>query len=438
MDSDDAKARLMITLVATIAVMVIGLIVAPWIAHRNNQQVAERLSVKIAAADDSSVKVPLRQLDSLGEVAIEPLIAASASHRTTVATIARQIINEKLAALIAAGKTSSANRLDSESARTIELLAMALARRIHEYGPGGKQWAERLALSMIELTDKLPAHQTHLLLEHCSHVLTVVPPQGRRLGSLTNQTQQPVADQLAGIDVSLPNLDPLTRVSEKSLEHLARIQPRSPRQLPARQASPLPAPSRSTSTQVVESKKSALDWSAKPQVGASSKPPIASSLTKVVPGSKAVTLPDAEANMSGVVDIPPPNVMSARADALRRQSMDALFLRLQKASFYEAGIIRSVLAERGLVEAEIELRLKLESPQAADRLRFLDDISRLPTASASRTFRWLLRDESGEVRLKALTALATTGHPDVAEIARELAINDEDPRVANLASQLLR
>jgi hypothetical protein len=52
--------------------------------------------------------------------------------------------------------------------------------------------------------------------------------------------------------------------------------------------------------------------------------------------------------------------------------------------------------------------------------------------------RWFVADEDAEVRLQALTLLATTGDPQLAEIARERAVDDADPRVAEFATKLLQ
>ncbi len=430
MTAEDGKSRLLKTTVATMVVALLGLMIAPTLIRWNNRQFANRLAARLAEADDTAVKVPLRQLDSLGDEAIEPLMVAATSQRVSVAAIARQIVEEKLAVISAARGFSATDRLDDESIQTIEALAVALAKHIHDFGPAGQQWGEGIALAMIELTDKLPAYQTYVLLESCSDVLTAVQPRGPMQRSLTRQTAQPPQDLLSQLDSGGPPLEPLTRASEKSLEYLARIQPGSP---PVRAPQ---APPAEASTLIVEPQDSSLEWSRRTRSDTKPQQSPAGSLTKVTPN--AVTKSPPTKSKAGVVDVPSPADMAAQTDSLRQLSNDELFLKLRQASFFHAGSIRKVLIERGLVEAEIELRLKLETPVETDRLRYIDEVSRLPTASARRTLRWLLEDQSGDVRLRALTALATTRHPEVVEIARELAVNDEDPRVANLASQLIR
>jgi hypothetical protein len=69
-----------------------------------------------------------------------------------------------------------------------------------------------------------------------------------------------------------------------------------------------------------------------------------------------------------------------------------------------------------------------------------DRVSKLPPAQARTLLRSLVVDptEDAETRLEALTLLATSGDPQLAEIARTRALEDADPRVADLALRILR
>jgi hypothetical protein len=109
-----------------------------------------------------------------------------------------------------------------------------------------------------------------------------------------------------------------------------------------------------------------------------------------------------------------------------------------EADKFEAGAIRTVLTERGLNATEVEMVAQIKSADEAGRMRLIDEVSRLPAAEARRLLRLLLSDPSGEVRLRALTALATANEPSLAKLARTIAVEDKDPRVAELASKLLR
>ena len=69
-----------------------------------------------------------------------------------------------------------------------------------------------------------------------------------------------------------------------------------------------------------------------------------------------------------------------------------------------------------------------------------DRVSELPPAQARALLHVLIADstEDAETRLQALTLLATSGDPQLAAIARQRALEDADPRVAELATRILR
>lgn len=442
MSTDDSTTRLMKTVVATFAMLVIGLLVAPTLSSWHSRHLAARLAQRIADTEDVAVKVPLRQLASLGETAIEPLIVAAASERAAVATIARQILDEKLAVWEIRVKSSETSTV---------IFASALAAHINEFGPAGKQWAERIALAMIDDSDNLPARQTDVLLGHCSQILAAVPPRGPRLRTLTTRTEIAALPAMAKLSAPEPKLEPLTQASEASLEIMARLQPRVPTEIQNQLTQVVPR-----SREAGGSASKPLDWSARSSVEFQTQSPLALSAPseKKLPKSKLTIAPkpphsskigssnigpgNIGSGNKGVVDIPTPQDMASRTATLRRLSSEELLLRLPEANFYEAGVLRAVLVERGFDDAELAVRQQLASSNVADRLRIVEDLSQLPATTAQNVLRWLLEDESGEVRLRALTALATTNAADLAELARELAVRDEDPRVAKLASRLMR
>jgi hypothetical protein len=71
-------------------------------------------------------------------------------------------------------------------------------------------------------------------------------------------------------------------------------------------------------------------------------------------------------------------------------------------------------------------------------LQLVEDLEVLPARTARRWLKELLSDELAEVRLEALTALATTNDPELVSIARELAVRDTDPQVADLATRIMQ
>jgi len=433
--SSDRKTQLAIVGATTIVMMLLVWLAAPSLTTWHRGQMAKQLAEQVAASKDSAVKVPLRQLASLGDPALGPLVIAASSQRATVSTIARQIIDEKLAAWRLLAEASAPQTVDRDVSNSTARLATTLAVHIDKFGPAGKRWVERLALALIELADTLPAQQSGTLLADCSEILASVPPRGPRLRTVTSLVEPNATRSPSALPAPQPRLEPLTQASEGSLEILARLRPTTSLEYRGRIAQ---GPPPETEAVVTETKlpASGLNWSKRRDANVQ-KPPTNLPVTtlEAIQGSPN-RQPDSAKNR--VTDIPTPQDMRIQTTTLRQLATVELLVRLHSARFYEAGVLHAVLKERGFTDAELALMQRLASPEVADRLRLVEDASTLPAAAARHLLQRLIDDKNADVRLRALTALATTNAPNLYELARELAVSDEDPRVAELASRLLR
>jgi len=427
MSSGDSIKRLTRAAATTAVMLFVVWQSAPTLMIWHRGYLANQLAAQVATAEDSKVKIPLRQMAQLGEPALEPLVVAAASQRAAVSAIARQILEEKLAVwqVLAKAYPAEANDLGRAPLK----LAAALATHIDQFGPAGKQWVEHLTLDMIDLADVLPAQQTGPLLADCSRILVAVPPRGPKLRTVAAVAEPTTT--APGLDAPQPKLETLTRTSEIAWAAQPQSHAESKFEFRSR-ATSLPPPNFATPAAPKST------WS--PTWDTQQAQPV--SLPKAAVNDLQVRvsdLPQVQAvQASKVIDVPTPQAMKNRAADLRELSSDELLQRLRDSDFYEAGIIRVILGERGFANGELVLRQRLASPNVADRLRVLEDLSALPAASARRLLHWLLEDQNADVRLKALTAIATTNDPGLADLARELAVSDEDARVSELASRILR
>ena len=139
-----------------------------------------------------------------------------------------------------------------------------------------------------------------------------------------------------------------------------------------------------------------------------------------------------------VIDVPSPQDVRINARAMREMSDQALVAKADASTSAEATAARQALRERGFSDGVLELTRQLESLSPRERRDALDRAAQLPPTDARKVLRWFVADEDAEVRLQALTILATTGDPKLAELARERAVEDADPRVAAFASELMR
>lgn len=429
MPATDSTTRLVIAIATAAVMMLVAWMIMPTVSYWQRARLANQLTAEIASAEDSAVKVPLRQLADLGVPAIEPLLIASVSQREAVASIARRILDEKMSAWQTAAKNDQETSNDHEYIDATTKLAKALSLHVDKLGPTGKQWAERLALAMIELSDSLPAQQSGPVLANCSRVLAKIPPRGPRLRTISALANSKRPTLPTALPSPQPRLEPFTRSSDRTLEKKQRF--RTNDSLRFQGGLTKVQPDVVTMSKPIASE---LNWARQPHstVAQQTLPPTDSTLSQKYEGANR------QAPIKRVTDVPTPQEMQDRAAKLREFSSKELLNRLQPADFYEAGIIRRVLNERGFDDAELALMQQLASPIVADRLRLVDDVSRLPATTAGRIIRKLVDDQDPEVRLRALTALATANAPNLTAIARELAVRDEDARVAELASRLLK
>lgn len=94
------------------------------------------------------------------------------------------------------------------------------------------------------------------------------------------------------------------------------------------------------------------------------------------------------------------------------------------------------LARRGFGVPDDELLRLLLSLSAADRIQLVDRVLATPGANAKAWLMMLADDADADVRLAAVTVMATSRDPELIEKAWQTAIHDRDPRVARLSERL--
>jgi hypothetical protein len=96
------------------------------------------------------------------------------------------------------------------------------------------------------------------------------------------------------------------------------------------------------------------------------------------------------------------------------------------------------LSWRGFSEVDLELARQLFSPDVAARKQLAMAVPRLASVDAARWLMWLAADPQPEVRLAAMTTLATTGDPVLLDRVEALARKDVDPQVQAIADQIAK
>jgi hypothetical protein len=397
---------------AMVAFMTAALFAAgPELVHREQLRFATTLSQRAFGQSELESLESVRRLQLMGLPAVEPLMKLAASQRAEIAEAAQTAIADQLAAW----EVKFAEHDDQEAfAEEIDALAAAIGNRYGELGAEGRQWADRLVRQLardavgmsgaggwraVTLYDRLLSAERPAVDSRQS------PPFPEADASLSKMTAGGAAEQATPVE-------PLTQTPHENL----LTQPPAPATEPAPSltAKPLPLPIAS-----LPAPEAAKPLSEAPK-------PLDGPLAEKSPTTSPVT------------DVPSPLDMRHSLQEYRRLSDRQLMAQLEAASRFEAAAMRKILAGRGYSDEMLTLTRELGKLPAPERLEAIERAATLPTSDARLLLRWFLADDDAEVRLQALTTLATSGDPKMAEIARRCAVEDADPRVADLASKLLK
>lgn len=102
----------------------------------------------------------------------------------------------------------------------------------------------------------------------------------------------------------------------------------------------------------------------------------------------------------------------------------------------EVQAIEHELARRGFGKLTTRLVRQFFSDDAEERMRLVDDLLAQPGTGAGAWLLLLAEDSDAEVRLFAVTLMATSNDGQLMEKAWQVALRDRDPRIADLAGRL--
>ncbi|QDT72932.1 HEAT repeat domain-containing protein [Lacipirellula limnantheis] len=380
------------------------------IGDRQRAHVAAALADRALTRSGRSLDAAIAELERLGAAGIEPLVGLAASQRSDVASAAQHAVGRMLT-------TWELEATESGDVKAFALravsLASALDARGDQFGAEGQRWANELARKLLVHSDQFSTSESWEILACCDHVL------GRPLLPLKKTTivaadlndkppgvaaPEPVSAPLPVQHDPPPDLPPSVRRTPRPLADITFVE------------SPMPL---AVVRRIPEHSHNGL------------RPPLR------LPDDGA-SPPASATNVGPVIDVPSPQEVRLSARALRDFTDRSLVTKAAEGVGAEAIAARQALRERGFVDGVLEFIEQVESLAPPARRGAIERAAQLPPADARQVLRWFVADEDAEVRLQALTILATTGDPKLAELARERAVEDVDPRVAEFASKLIR
>lgn len=382
------------------------------VGERQRHHVAAGLAERAQEARGPSLRATLSDLEQLGVAGIDPLMALAASQRQDLATSSQRTIDR----VLAAWEAQATEQGDVEAfAEQVVALASALDAHGGRFGAQGQRWANKLAQRLALHSDQFAAAASWEILACCDHVLSrPLLPQEKTISPRSATALVPPPPLAAK---AMPLAPPVV-VSSQPAPPRVEANPATVQRRPRADVAIVPPTlSGRRATDGASSNDNAL------------RPPL--------------RLPEQEERMPAVgsgevIDVPSPQEVRLQARAMRELSDRSLVAKADDRSTQVAASARKALRGRGFSERALQVVGRLEAMAPGERRESLDQAVQLPPADARQVLRWFVADEDPQVRLRALTILATTGDPKLAELARERAVEDDDPRVAAFASELMK
>lgn len=145
----------------------------------------------------------------------------------------------------------------------------------------------------------------------------------------------------------------------------------------------------------------------------------------------------------GSANVQPASSVEAAGRRTNEQSLETLrsvetmdLMRQLRETDGQATRARTELIRRGFTEVDIELARRLFDPDPAVRKRMARSLPGLRSVDAAVWLLPLCRDPDADVRMTAVTLMATTGDPGLLEQVEALARQDDDSRIRDLADQI--
>jgi hypothetical protein len=409
--------------------------------------VASHWQRQLAAASDEQVGVLVSRICALGDAGIPALVGLLGSRREVVARTAHLALVREMDRWESLGVDRASPKL--------AILAAALAEEAVHFGPTSRLEAARLTTRILLCPLDGDAVDRAAVLADCQQVLraTTVPrrlAEDRRLldrlryvepgeaesenpNAATRAAPGSIARNGALAPVPMGHLPALPggglpietfpgHLADEPGDRVAQLRREQPRRLasepPARPLNPLRQPRRFR-----QEPEAAKMLPSRPSPRVASPEPEKKSVRPL-----SLDRPLAEESRSGEAALTGASMVSV-AGKDSEEELLGWMRRLLSDDEAVAREARDSLIERGFSEVHLQLARQLFDPDPDVRMRLARTLPGLRSIDARP---WLLRlaaDPHADVRLTAITLLATTGDPDLLHKVIRLAEADPDPRI---------
>lgn len=414
--------------IAVISALVAGLTGwASWVWHKQVHRLAPRLAEQLEQAPPDQLDLLLDQVARLDERGITVLTDALGSRRQDVVERASAALRDQLEWWRTLPGSVAGPRL----ARLVQ----ALADRVERFGPGGRYQANRLAELVLAWPDDRVCLDAAVI-SACERLIRAaaeqdLPDQGQTGPRFHDSSLEPDKPScvISGLPLGRIAVQPGGRIPVQA--GIAAGPGRKPRPPPEQSGQGHPAdptpPSRAGSEQRHSSSEPA-----QPQIeGGGPDGPEQPRRLSVAnqPAWLSATRPGERDGQAGAgTHVAAPQTETAELFELMRQ--------LHSQTPHKAAEAEAELRRRGLSDHHVALARRLFDPDPKTRWELARLLPQVPGLDSTAWLLQLGQDRHSEVRLTALTLLATTGDPRLLDQVRQLARADPDPRVQRLADRL--
>lgn len=383
-----------------IVVAVVFLLVAQLVAMQRAEIIAD-LTERIDHRDSKDAAVAVHQLGEMPRPPAAVLVGAAASTDRIVAKEGQLAIGKSLRRV---QQRIQAGRGLKSAARQLDELAQALANDRHAFSAADRAWLVSTTQRILRLADGIPLKHTPLVATHCDLILTSIHP------TTVEHSEEVVADTESDEDID-PILDELTIA---------------------------PVPEKDTSVVPPDAQASKSDNATAPWRKEWTRPVFRSLPTAAMsaaPGDS--TSAGSPSNGPAARPARPPATIQVVEPLLIKDDAGALLRKWLNAEGEAAERLEKDIAARlGFGQLSKPLVERFCSNDRDVRLRLVDEVTTTAGVNAGPWLMLLAEDTDADVRLAAVTYMATSTDPVLVEKAWQTVIRDRDPRIAALAPRL--
>jgi hypothetical protein len=405
------------------------------VAHYERSHLAQLITSQLTAGDRRGSLAAVRQLALTPRPLLEPIVAIAASSDRSLARGAQLVLSD----LVDQWQQQLNSDRDVQLAVDgIDELAAALDANHESFSAADGPWLTRTVGQLVRLANRVSMSDGLEFTSHCESLLASAG-QGH---AGAREASPPAA---AAIPETSPASNEPRRVdqpvSNRAISQTTDITPMSERTEAAESA--FNAPPESAYQRIAEEGPAGGSHSTN---GSSSSAATASQADikshwdlpaeNSDQGRDRGAVSGKSANDSARGSAKTSNTPPAASDAIKSADSRSLLKQWLGENDSTRAAIARELERRGFGRPNSDLVKQLSSDHVEDRVRLVHQVMGAPGVNPIAWLTLLTEDEDAEVRVAAVTLMATSNNPQLAEQAYQTAIHDHDPRVADLSGRL--